>query len=140
MPVFAVIASDEVANVIIADTLEIAAEVSSAEVMEVSEGVPGIGWSRVDGEWRPPSPFPSWIWDGTAWQAPIVAPSPSYTWDEDAQDWVRSPQPFPSHSWNAATLMWEAPVPMPTDAGDNEKYLWSEELTGWVLVQDGPDL
>lgn len=140
MPSFAIVVDDTVVNAIVAETIELAAQIAEAEAIEIIEGVPSIQWRRVDGAWIPPQPYESWVWDGADWQPPIPAPSPSYYWNESAQDWAQSPQPFASHSWNAETQMWEAPIAMPTDAEVNQKYLWSEELLGWVLTQDGPDL
>ena len=48
----------------------------------------GIGWTVEADGLRPPSPFPSWSWDGAAWQPPTPAPDEPATWDEDAQAWV----------------------------------------------------
>ena len=50
----------------------------------------GIGWEEYEpGSLRPPSPYPSWTWDGSAWVAPVPMPDDggAYSWDEDAQDW-----------------------------------------------------
>jgi hypothetical protein len=41
-----------------------------------------------------PKPFPSWVLDENYdWQAPIEYPADGnqYAWDEDEQDWVKSP-------------------------------------------------
>lgn len=48
----------------------------------------GIGWTVEADGLRPPSPFPSWSWDGGEWVAPVAAPDEPTTWDEDAQAWV----------------------------------------------------
>jgi hypothetical protein len=48
----------------------------------------GIGWTVEADGLRPPSPFPSWTWDGEAWVAPVPAPDGANSWDEDAQAWV----------------------------------------------------
>ena len=50
----------------------------------------GIGWTVEDDGLRPPSPYPSWKWDGTEWVAPVPKPDDggAYSWDEDAQDWT----------------------------------------------------
>lgn len=49
-----------------------------------------IGWSFVDGRWRPPRPFPSWSWVDGAWAAPVPMPDDDapHEWDEDAQAWI----------------------------------------------------
>ena len=49
------------------------------------------------------------------------------------------PQPFPSWTLNTETWQWEAPVPLPDDAGRNplqeemNVYLWDERNQQWVL-------
>ena len=49
----------------------------------------GIGWTVEEDGLRPPSPYPSWVWDGSEWVAPVPMPDDggAYLWDEDAQDW-----------------------------------------------------
>jgi hypothetical protein len=42
-------------NVIVAETKEIAEEVTNLEAIEITEELPlGIGWELVDGEWKMP--------------------------------------------------------------------------------------
>ena len=50
----------------------------------------GIGWTVEKDGLRPPAPYPSWVWDGEGWQAPVEYPSDgnTYTWDEDTVSWV----------------------------------------------------
>lgn len=50
----------------------------------------GVGWRRADGQWRPPQPYPSWIWDGAGWVAPVPKPEEGgpWIWDEETQSWV----------------------------------------------------
>lgn len=38
----------------------------------------------------PPQPYPSWTWDGTAWQPPTLYPEDGglYQWDEATLSWV----------------------------------------------------
>ena len=48
----------------------------------------GVGWLVVDGGFRPPAPYPSWTWDGQAWQPPIPRPEGDWTWDEPTLSWV----------------------------------------------------
>ena len=48
----------------------------------------GIGWEEYEpGALRPPSPYPSWSWDGGEWVAPVPKPDGDFAWDEDAQEW-----------------------------------------------------
>lgn len=39
---------------------------------------------------RPPSPFPSWVWEEGEWVAPVPYPEDggAYRWDEDGQGWI----------------------------------------------------
>ena len=52
----------------------------------------GVGWTVVDGGFRPPAPYPSWTWDGTEWKAPKRKPllGGPYVWDEDTGGWVEA--------------------------------------------------
>jgi hypothetical protein len=54
----------------------------------------GIGWTYThDDGFRPPTPYPSWLWDD-GWHPPVPQPDEgSWAWDEDAGQWVASPQP-----------------------------------------------
>lgn len=38
---------------------------------------------------RPPQPYPSWIWNGEIWEAPVPYPEDDkyYQWNEDTQEW-----------------------------------------------------
>jgi hypothetical protein len=58
---------------------------------------PGIGWlwTEVDG-YRPPSPYPSWVWDGATWKAPVLRPEGDYEWNEDTQTWDAIPTEEPA--------------------------------------------
>lgn len=51
MPNFAVVKADRIINVIVADTKEIAQEVSGMQVIETT-GEPWIGWKCTDGVWQ----------------------------------------------------------------------------------------
>lgn len=52
---YAIIENDVVINVIVAESKEIAEEVTGLEVVETI-GQPWAGWQRVDGEWVDPNP------------------------------------------------------------------------------------
>lgn len=41
------------------------------------------------------------------------------------------PQPYPSWVLSPLTILWEAPVPYPTDG---KQYTWDEATTSWVEV------
>lgn len=55
---------------------------------------PGIGWlwDETNG-YRPPQPYPSWIWNGVGWEAPVPMPTDGepYTWNEQTQTWDTIP-------------------------------------------------
>lgn len=131
MPNFAIHDGTTVVNVIIADSVEVAEELTGLSALE-TEGAPWIGWTMEVEGWRPPSPFPSWSWDGAAWVAPIPEPEGFYLWDEDAQEWVRGPQPFPSWSWDDTLGNWAPPVPYP--GSPEQPYIWDENALEWVAV------
>jgi hypothetical protein len=60
-----------------------------------------------------------------------------YTYDEERDAFI-PPKPFESWVLNEDTCLWEAPVPMPEDAGTGEPpimYTWDEETTNWVVVE-----
>jgi hypothetical protein len=41
---------------------------------------------------RPKQPYPSWVWDGEKWNAPIPEPEDDmlYDWDEKNQKWIEA--------------------------------------------------
>lgn len=59
-----------------------------------------------------------------------------YTYDAQRDAFI-PPQPYASWVINEQTCLWEAPVPMPSDAGTGEPpklYVWDEPTTSWVEV------
>ena len=62
-----------------------------------------------------------------------------YTYNADIDAFV-PPKPFVSWTLNNETAQWEAPTPMPADAGTGEPpkmYSWDEDTVNWVEVQQG---
>ena len=60
-----------------------------------------------------------------------------YTYNADIDAFV-PPKPYASWVLNNDTAQWEAPTPMPEDAGTGEPpkmYSWDEATTSWVEVQ-----
>ena len=55
-----------------------------------------------------------------------------FYYDEDL-DIFYPPQPYASWTLNAQTASWVAPIDYPADGG---QYVWDEETTDWVEVQD----
>jgi hypothetical protein len=126
MPNYAVHDGQTVVNVIIADSAEIAEELTGLTVVE-TQGEPWIGWTMENEGWQPPAPFPSWVWNGDEWEAPVQRPDGDYTWDETTVAWVPLPQPFPSWAWIDNT--WQPPIPYPSDGAP---YYWDEQQGDWI--------
>ena len=62
-----------------------------------------------------------------------------YTYNSDLDAFV-PPKPFASWLLNEETAQWDAPVPMPEDAGTGEppkQYSWDENSVNWIEVQNG---
>ena len=62
-----------------------------------------------------------------------------YTYNADIDAFV-PPKPYASWTLNNETAQWEAPTPMPADAGTGEPpkmYSWDEATTSWVEVEQG---
>jgi hypothetical protein len=62
-----------------------------------------------------------------------------YTYRADIDAFV-APQPYPSWTLDA-NAQWQAPVPMPSDAGTGEPpkmYSWDEATLSWVAVEGMP--
>ena len=59
-----------------------------------------------------------------------------YTYDKDRDAFI-PPKPYASWVLNETTCLWNAPVAMPSDAGQGDppkRYTWNEETIGWDLV------
>ena len=54
-----------------------------------------------------------------------------HTYREDIDAFV-PPQPFPSWTLDS-DVTWQPPVAMPTD---EQAYLWDEETTSWIVIND----
>lgn len=50
---------------------------------------------------------------------------------DHAIDAFYPPQPYPSWVLSPLTILWEAPVPYPTDG---KEYRWDEATTSWIEV------
>lgn len=97
----AVLDNGTIINVIIAHTVEIAQELTGKDCLLLEEGSPfGIGWlwSAEHATYLPPKPYPSWIWNGTIWTAPVELPFTdpltfiNPVWDEESLSWVEGPE------------------------------------------------
>lgn len=135
---YAIYENDEIVNIIVADSKDIAQEVTGKKAIE-AVGKISIGWTLYeDGSWRPAAPYQSWTeWDAAnqEWLPPTPKPSPTgdYYWDEDSLTWEISPSPLPSWIWDGDN--WIPPVPPPDD--DLTKYNWDEDTQSWILIDNG---
>jgi len=59
-------------------------------------------------------------------------PGPRFSYDADRDAFI-PPTPYPSWVLDEATCLWVAPIDYPADGG---QYVWDEETTDWVEVQD----
>jgi len=93
MKTYAVIENDTIIDAIIADSKEIAEQVSGKICIEYNEENPlGIGWKWSDqyNKYIPLSPFASWNYNGESWQPPINMPFEEgkyFEWDEESISW-----------------------------------------------------
>ena len=96
MATYAVIEDGTIINVIVADSQEIAEDVTQKTCIEYTEEAPlGIGWYWLDsaGGYIIPSPFPSWTYNVglSTWLAPVEMPIEEgkyFTWNEETLSWT----------------------------------------------------
>lgn len=81
---------DEIVNVIICESTQLAEEITGLNAIECINGEPKIGWILYNNQWVPPKPFDSWTWTGNKWEAPVERPNDEneYYWDEESQQWI----------------------------------------------------
>jgi hypothetical protein len=97
MATFAIIENGTVINVIVADSKEIAEQVTEKECFEYTEDNPivvGASWDPNYEKYINPSPFPSWIYNGVEWEAPVRLPEEDgklFFWNEDTLSWRSVP-------------------------------------------------
>jgi predicted P-loop ATPase/GTPase len=93
MAIYAVIEENTVTNVIVADSKEIAEEVTQKVCIEQTEENPlAIGWYFMaeHDKYVPVSPYTSWVYDGNDWVAPVAMPVEEgkyFTWNEETVSW-----------------------------------------------------
>lgn len=91
---FAVLDGENILNTIIADSKEIAEEVTGRICIEYTTEMaePGGTYDGVDFIQR--KPYPSWVLNSDKqWEAPIPSPENTeefyHTWDEESLSWVK---------------------------------------------------
>lgn len=92
---YAVIDNGTVVNTIVADSLEVAQELTGLTCLEYTDESPlGIGWywDNATNAYIVPSPFPSWVYNSELknWEAPVAMPveeGKGFTWNEETTSW-----------------------------------------------------
>lgn len=90
MTTYAVLNSNIVENIIIADSKEIAENVTKKLCIEITQIKPvQIGDIYEDNIFWSTKPYPSWIKGKTDWEAPIPYPNDNkmYSWNESTLSW-----------------------------------------------------
>ena len=92
MPEFYIIKDKEIINTIIADSEDIAREISDEEVLLVApEKAYQIGWIKDEtlNKWyNPVQPYNGWTLDENKdWKPSIEKPDDNYDWDETNEEW-----------------------------------------------------
>lgn len=123
----------KIINCIVADSAEIAEQFTGMTAIEITDGVPGVGWTLEEDGWRHPSPYPSWLWNGNDWESPVPMPTLggyTYSWNEDSENWDAEEIPSPFPSWvKDENNNWIAPIPYPED---EQFYVWDEDIQNWI--------
>lgn len=105
MATYAVIENGVVINTVVADTKEIAELVTKKECLLIEdENTLGrfFYWDDTHKKYIPPSPLPSWVYDGNNWNPPIPMPEKEgkyYTWDEPTVSWLEFDAPVVDESF-----------------------------------------
>jgi hypothetical protein len=92
---YAVIENGTVTNVIVADSLEIAQEISQKTCIEYTQEAPlkiGSFWLDAAGRYVPPAPFLSWTYnlELNTWSSPVELPIQEgkyFSWNETLLNW-----------------------------------------------------
>jgi hypothetical protein len=71
---FAIVDNNKVVNVIVADSKEIAEQITGQEAVEIIDNILWVDWERVNGEWFPPRP-------------PKPESEGNWEWNEIEQEW-----------------------------------------------------
>jgi hypothetical protein len=91
MPNFAMIDGENILNTIVAESKEIAEEVTGKTCIEFTTEPAEPGGTYVNGQFIKRKPFPSWVLDSNSqWEAPVSRPANDkfYVWDEPTLSWI----------------------------------------------------
>lgn len=92
---YAVIDNGTVVNTIVADSIEIAQELTGLTCLEYTDEAPlGVNWywDNTANEYIAPSPYASWVYnyDLKFWEAPVAMPveeGKGFAWNEETTSW-----------------------------------------------------
>ena len=92
MPIFAIVENDKVTNTIVAESLNLAQDISGLTCVEIDANSKcRIGSLYMDNDFTNPSPFPSWVYSQEIgdWIAPVPLPDDDniYNWSENDLEW-----------------------------------------------------
>lgn len=97
MAKFAVLDGENVINVIVADSKEVAEEVTGKTCIEFATENADIGGTYTNGTFIKRKPYASWILNSfNEWEAPVQVPvydkdnPKNYIWDETTVSWVEN--------------------------------------------------
>lgn len=112
--IYAIYENNVVKNLIVADSKESAEFHSGMKAIKVENNIPQLHWTFSEElGWRPPQPYPSWLWQNNQWNAPIDPPNDlkPKAWNEDLQIWeyIILPQPDPTWEFNEEFGQWVPP-------------------------------
>lgn len=95
MKKFAVLENELIVNTIVADSKEIAEQVTGKTCIEFTNEPAETGGTYVNNKFISKQPYPSWVRVGeSAWEAPVKYPEVSpenpkrYIWDESVINWI----------------------------------------------------
>ena len=121
---FAVINNNIVENLIVAENLQIAQEITQKTCVEYTNEEVHIGFFYDEKTQKiilEKKPYESWILNNGTWISPVDKPldGNNYVWNEDLQNgWI----------WNPKINRYIAPIEYPKDGND---YHWNNESLSW---------
>jgi len=91
--------NNEVTNLIVASSLEVAEQVSASTCREIPNGtLVSIGFAWDGTRYIPLKPYASWILNTSTyqWEAPEAMPTDGepYAWNEETTSWDQLPRPY----------------------------------------------
>jgi hypothetical protein len=94
--------NENVINTIIADSKEVAEELTGKTCIKFTDEPAEAGGTYVNGSFIKKKPYPSWVQSGSDWVPPVLYPEVDlenpiyYVWDESVVSWVEITPPTES--------------------------------------------